>query len=72
MPRRRWDEIFAAMRVRKMWALGCTISIETASDTWHLLRAYAELCDFATALARGETQPAVVSMYNGPMIHVLS
>jgi len=30
--------------------LGCTISIETASDTWHLLRAYAELCDFATAL----------------------
>jgi hypothetical protein len=45
-----WEEIYAAVRVRKMWVWGVTISIETASETWHILRSHRELCDFADGL----------------------
>jgi len=45
-----WQEIYAAIQVKKMWVWGVTISIETASDTWHILRTHKELCDFGDAL----------------------
>jgi uncharacterized protein YkwD len=45
-----WQEIYAAIQVQKMWVWGVTISIETASDTWHILRTHKELCDFGDAL----------------------
>jgi len=47
-----WQEILAAINVQKMWVWGVTISIETASDTWHILRTHKELCDFGDALVK--------------------